>query len=645
MNNKKNIIQVAPLIRLPIARTQVFSYLFQEPIKRGSLVEIPFYNRVILGIVMDSRDDFPRKGNFELKRVKRIAAEEMLSEKQIEFAKKMADFYLSPLGIVLKIMVPKIVKTRNEKKTNSAKLEIIKIHNRAKEIFGAKNKEIALIGPKKERDEIIFSAMHKAAEKNKQFLYIASEIFPAAAFFEKLKKYFPANEIALVHGSISKGEFFEAWERIRDGKVKIIVATKTGLFLPFRELDTIAVEESGDISHKQWDMNPRYNAARSAQMLADTHDAKIIYSNSVFSSEIWKKKNEKDIRIIDLGADNPSRCEIKITNVFEEKKSADFPIGKELHKSLSSLLDKKEKALLVVNRKGFSSYSVCRSCKTVLRCPDCNRALVYFEEKEKYQCLHCSHVMNLLSSCPTCGASQFSHQGVGIQLVERKIKRLFPSARILRLDTDASKSKKNSGKILEDLASGNFDVLIGTQIALKIGSLQEFDLVAFPSFDDLGSIPDFNTRELIFAMLGQAEGLTRKKGILLIQTTYPDSFLLDSFRNQKTAEFFEKELNERKKTDNPPFSRIIKLFYRDRNKKKVETEAKKTFSLLQTLADSNIDTSEPFEPFAAKKRGYYLKNILIKFGPETNARKSPVFPVLGGLKKGWAVDVDPMSTI
>jgi len=234
---------------------------------------------------------------------------------------------------------------------------------------------------------------------------------------------------------------------------------------------------------------------------------------------------------------------------------------------------------------------------------------------------------------------------VGIQLVEKKIKRLFPSARILRLDADTSKSKKKNEKILKDLADGNFDILIGTQVALKIGGLLEFDLVVFPSFDDSGSIPDFNTGELVFAMLGQAEGLAKKNGILLVQTTYPDNFLLVSFQNRNTAEFFEKELKERKKTGSPPFSRLVKIFYRDKSKKKVDAETKKAFGLLEALSDSSIDISEPYEPFSAKKRGYYYKNILIKAGPETDARKLPIFPVLGGLKKGWIIDVEPMSTI
>ena len=642
---KDFIIQVVPLIRLPIARTQVFSYLFHEPIKRGSLVEVPFFSRVILGIALESRNDFPRKGNFELKKVKKIIREGMVSKKQIELAKRLADTYLSSLGTAFKMMIPKIAKTKKRERGGTTRLENLENSGWPKEIVKSRDQEFALIGSKKERDQVAFLAMEKMQKKKKQFLYLASEIFSAAALFEKLKKYFPEEEIALVHGAISKGEIFEAWEKVKSGSAKIIVATKMGLFLPFHDLGAVFVEESADISHKQWDMNPRYNAAQVARALADIHKAKIIYSNSVPSVEIWKRKKEESLKIIGIGAENPAKPKIEVSNIFKERKGVDFPIGKELYGLLSNAIEKNKKALLVVNRKGFSSYSVCRSCKTVLRCPDCDRALVYFEEKEEYRCLHCRHKIDLLSACPTCGSCQFSHQGVGLQIVEKKIMRLFPSARVLRLDSGVSKSKKESVRVLKALENGDFDILVGTQVALKSGSLCEFDLVSFPSFDDLGSISDFNSRELVFSLLGQAESLAKRDGILLVQTTYPDNFLLTSFQEKNYEIFFDKELKERKKTSAPPFSRLVKIFYREKDKKKIDAESQKVFSLLHALSDSNIDISEPYEPFSAKKRGCYYKNILLKAKPGADIRKLFVFPVLGGLRKGWAIDVDPISTI
>lgn len=647
-DKQKYIIQVAPFIRLSFAGRQTYSYYSSSPIARGSLVEIPFYRRNIPGIAVESRNDFPRKGNFEIKPVKRIIAEKMLSEKQMAFAQKISGRYLSPLGTVLKCMVPKIAKSGKKKSENPPDKEIVKKNGQAEKIMGAKEKEFTLIGKSGERDRIIFSLMKRALENKKQFLWLSSEVIPAVSFFSALKRRFPADNLALIHGGVPKGEYYAAWKRIKEGKAKIIIASKMGIFLPFRELGAVAVEESGDVSHKQWDMNPRYDAAHAARALAEIHGAKLIFSNAVPSVEIWKKEREKKIRMVMAVPDKPDKPdgpEIKIANIFDEKKSADFPVGKKLYQSLAKTLSEKRKALLIVNRKGFSSYSVCQGCKTILRCPDCDRAMVYFEEKEKYKCLHCSRTADLLSACPVCGACRFSHQGIGIQLVEKKIERLFPEAGILRLDADVSKSRKKSADVLGALAKGRFDVLVGTQIALKIRNSGKFSLVALPDFDNLGSLPDFKSREQVWAMLAQAEGLAGNDGEFLIQTVYPDDFLLSSFRNRNTAEFFERELDARKKTANPPFRRLVKIFFRDSRRKKTDAETKKVFDLLSRLADSSIDISEPYEPFSAKRRGFYRKNILIRTKPGTDIRKTPVFPVLGGLKKGWTIDVDPVSTV
>lgn len=597
------MVKVAPLVRLPIARTQVFSYWSEVLIARGSLVEIPFYNRLIPGIVMESRGEFPRQGGFQLKKIRRVVEKALLSEKQIRFAKALSEYYLSPLGTVLKFMVPKIAKAKKkDEKHVFSKFKSAGENKTSEEIVKAKDKEVVLIGSKDNRDDIIISVMRSLFKKRKQCLYLASEIFPAVTFFERIKPFFPAEEIVLIHGNISKSEIYKSWNKIKSGEIKIVISSKIGVFLPFRDFGTIIIEESGDISHKQWNMNPRYNAVKAVQILAGIHKVKIIYSNSLPSIEIWRKIKKGNIKIIDINTNKPDEPEIKIANIFLEKNDADFPIGRELYELLSKTINKKGKALLIVNRRGFSSFSVCRNCKNVFRCPTCERALVYFEEKEKYGCLHCSYKADLLSACPTCGACQFSHRGIGIQLVEKRIRRLFPSARILRLDADISKSKKKNEKILKDLISGNFEILIGTQIALKLGDIAKFSLVSFPSFEDLGSVSDFNTRELVFAMLNQARSLVGRGGSMIIQTTYPDDFLLTVLQDQKQGDFFEKEIKERKKMDFPPSSQLVKIFCREKSKKKVEAETKKVFDLLMTLRDSNIDISEPYEPSVSKKR-------------------------------------------
>ena len=640
----KYITQVIPLVRLPISRTQVFSYLSNETVERGSLVEIPFYNRLIGGIVVESRNYFEHTANFRLKKIKKVVEKSILSEKQIQFAEELAKYYLSPLGIVLRSMIPKSVGLKKQKSVyRSSKLEIVTGSKLAEELAARKDAKIALIGRKDKRDETILSTINSILQKKKSCLCLCSEIFSAESFFEKLKKYFPSSVIELLHSNISKGEAYNLWKKVKSGEVKIVVSTKIGVFLPFCNLSAVVVEEPGDISHKQWDMSPRYNAVQAAEILAGVHGAKMFFSSSIPSVEIWKAARDKKLKLVDFGMNKDKS--VKIVNIFKERKDFNFPIGKELHQLLSRALHKREKALLVVNRRGFSSYSICRACKKILRCPNCDRALVYFEEKEKYRCLHCSYRTDLLSVCPACGSFQFSHQGIGIQLVEKKLRGLFPMTRILRIDVDIPTSKKKNEKIFQELASENFDILIGTQIVLKVEVPQKFSLLVFPDFDNLKGISDFNSRELIFGMLGQAFDSASDKGTLLIQTNYSDDFLLDVFQNQNYETFFKKELAERKKTENPQFSRLVKIFYRNKNKKKVDSETKKVFNLLVGLSGSKIDISSPYEPFATKKRGYYHKNILIKTKPDADLRSLPIFPILGGLKKGWAVDVDPINTV
>ncbi len=642
---KYHIIQVAPLVRLPLAKTQVFSYLHREPIGRGSLVEAPFSKRIIPGIVMESRKDFPREGNFQLKPIRKVAEENFLSEKQIAMAEKISKYYLVPTGIVLKSMILKIARTKENKKKHPARLEKVFNNNLAKQILETSKQEVLVVGSKGARNQTILSLIQKICGENGQVLYLFSEIFPAISHFESMKKYFPEEKIALVHGNISRGKFSDAWKRIKNGDAGIVSATKIGLFLPFRKLKLVVVDESGDISHKQWDMNPRYSAIQAARMLADIHGAKIVFSNACPTVSLWKQLKENQLDFFNAEKKTALDSKTRIVNIFKEKKSSDFPIGKDLYAALAAVVNKKEKALLIVNRRGFSNYSICRSCKNILRCPHCNRALVYFEDREKFKCLHCAHKIDLLSVCPTCGSGQFSHQGIGAQMVEKKIKRFFPSARIFRIDADSAKSAKKNAETAQRILEGKFDIIIGTQTILKSGIFEDLKLVAFPDFDNLKGIPDFNSNEQIFSLLCQAKGIVGPRGEIFVQTSNPKSAALKYFESGDASGFFEKELLVRKKTGNPPFARLVKLFFKEKNKKKAERETERVFGLLKDVSGGKIGISEPYEPFSEKKRGYFYKNILIKTKPNVDFRKLPIFPILANLRKGWAVDVDPVNTI
>ena len=658
---KKNyVIQVAPLVRLPILKTQVFSYLRDKTLPIGTLVNIPFQRRIIQGIVVSSKKDFPRTDGIKLKKINSVIEEKMLPERQIELAKKLSNHYLSPLGIFLKLMIPdqksKIKKVMpsllpKAKACPKSKLKkgFLKIKlpdsEEAKIVLNSKNKKILVIGSAGERLNLNLSLVSRITRIRKQCLVLVPEIYYSREVQRKFQEYFPDEETALVHGRISKGQFFDLWKKIREGKIKIIVATKLGVLLPFSKLGLVIVEEEQDISHKQWNMNPRYSAVRAAEILAGLWDAKMVFGSFSPSVEtFWKAEKEK-WRVLNMEKSAREEKKTEIVDLYQERNDPDFPVSKKLYEGISRALDGKKKILLLAKRRGYSTFSVCQNCKSILKCSQCDRPVVYFEDSHRYRCLHCPFRSDLFSFCPNCGGFQFSHFGIGTQLVERKIKRLFPSARVIRLDIDNVKSVKKYDEFREKLKNGEIDIIIGTQIALKLGGFFDFDLVGIISAQEHLHLADFNSMEQALSSFRQAKNLVKETGRFLVQTFSPKEEVLDYLNSKSYRDFYKNEIKLRKKLFYPPFSEIVKLSYRDNLKKKVKKETEKIFDLLAAAGDNEIEVSEPYEPPASKKRGYFYKNILIKIPRGKRLEKLPLYPIIGGLGKSWMIDIDPISTI
>jgi primosomal protein N' (replication factor Y) (superfamily II helicase) len=405
------------------------------------------------------------------------------------------------------------------------------------------------------------------------------------------------------------------------------------------------VREPQDASFKQWNKSPRYNAADAARFLADQYGAKLIFDSFMPSVKLFKKIEEHDYTLISCSQTEKEKRKIEIVNMFLEKKSPDLPISKSLYSELANVIKNKKQALLLVNRRGFSTFSICQSCNKVLSCPDCDKALVYFDEKSQYVCLHCGFKMDLLSSCPGCGGFQFSHYGVGTQTVEKKLKKLFPSARIGRLDSDTIKSQSRLKRLYTDLSEKKIDILTGTQIALESMSAGSFSLVGIISAYDFFGMSDFNSREIAYSGLVRAYQLVSSEGHLVIQAPSPNELLFKFLAGEKYEGFLKEELKLRKRYSYPPFAQIIKLSYSDYLPKKVEGEIVRIFDLLRANSNNKVIVEDPFVPYLAKKRGKFAKNILIKLLSQENIEETNIYAIINSLGKGWKIDVDPISTV
>ncbi|MDD3486795.1 MAG: primosomal protein N' [Candidatus Moranbacteria bacterium] len=638
----KHIIQVAPLVPLPVLRTQVFSYWHGKELPAGTLVKIPFYFREIEGVVIETRQsgEFPK--NFKLKKIRSVVESGAIKPYQIELARKIAERYFAPLGSVLKLMAAKTANSEQRTANNNRKIKILQTKNSiAQKIISNKKQKFLLEAPTQDAEDVNKALILKCLSGGKQILILVPEVFFAESLFQKWKDCF-GEEIALIHGKITKKKYGEYWQKIHSGETKIIIATKMGVFLPFENLGTVIVLEEQDPSFKQSEAMPRYSAVWCAETLSDLSGAKIVFESGWPSAEI-RVRAGKDLEHIKPETAEIRRPKIEIVSLGGKKKNPDFPISPELFSQLAKTIKEKKQAVVFVNRRGFSTRSICENCKKVLKCPKCNRALVFSEAEGQYRCLHCAYKADLFTACPACGGLQFSHRGIGTQTVERKIKKLFSCAGTVRLDADTLRSVAKTRKILENFAVGKVDILVGTQSVLKGLFSENTALAASISGRDFADGIEFESRSLSLARLSRMESILGGKGTVFLQSFFEKSRTLEYFEKNEKEKYYKNELAIRKRYGFPPFSRLVKVAFRDKSKKNIEKEMKKTFDLLMATSNNKVDVFAPYEPFSGQKRGFFQKNLLLKCDPGKNIRDLPIRSVLGGLRKGWSVDVDPVT--
>jgi primosomal protein N' (replication factor Y) (superfamily II helicase) len=642
MKKQEYIIQIAPVTPLPVFKTQVYSYLSEDPLPKGTLVLVPFYRRQIEGIVISSSPYFSHVGSFKLKKIVKVIEQSFLTNKQIDLANFISQYYMAPLGVVLKSIIPKRVGFRLAKGADNGEEPERSEGRKKTKIFDSRT--VAIFGPKEKRKGYLISLIKEIVQSKKQCLILVPEIFHAFDLAGQIGKIFSENEISLIHSKIAKGKIYNDWKKIKSNEIKIVISTKIGVLFPYCKLGAIFVLEPQDVSHKQSEAMPRFNAVRAAEFLAESHQARMIYSGSVLSIKNYFASKSGKCETVDFRkkAVGPK---VEIVNMALEKKKSDFPISEQLYKFLARAVKSKKQSLLIVNRKGLSTFSKCQSCGQILKCPKCKKALVYFGEHSEYRCLHCSHKIDLLSSCPSCGGFQFSHHGIGIQLVESKLKKLFPSAIVSRLDSDVMKSSKKYELVKNDFESGKISVLVGTQIAAREIFGKNLDLVGIVAAHDFLNLPDFGSREKALSTLFQAKDLLKRSGTFVVQTFLPNDPVIRYIDGENQKNFFESEARFRKKMGYPPFAKLIKLVYRGSSKKVAVDEAKKLFDCLDSESDNGIDISEPYEALSSGNRGLFAANILLKISPDKDLSGLAIFPIIRGIKKGWAVDVDPVSTI
>lgn len=663
----KIIVDIAPITRIPLSRNQSFSYLSDKKLPLGTLVSIPLFHRKAEGVVTGNRPDFERLGNIELKKISSVIEENFLDSKQIELAKFISDYYISPLGIVLKSFVPKRVKARSKKQavesgqSPAKKIILTKEQNLAiqkiSKNYELKTKNFLLFGPAGSGKTEIYIESIKKLDKNRQALILLPELTLTPQAIDRYSAHFGRENISILNSKVAKGEYYKQWQRIKSGETKIIIGTRMAVFAPFRNLGLIVVDEEQDMSFKQWDMNPRYDARTVAEKLAELHAAKIIFGSATPSIESYQKVLDKKLTLVELPnlkipgepAKSYEQPETVIVDLKKERwEHNQSPISKKLRSEIAYALKNNLQTILFINRQGMSSFSICTNCKTVLKCPKCERALVY-DTSGIYRCIHCAYKTSITPECSKCKGIAFQNIGLGTQKIEKEIANLFPSARIARADNQTMKNADAHEKIYRDFAEKRTDILIGTQMLSKGWDLPNVALIGIIDADNMLSIPDFSANARAFQNIVQVGGRSNRpgakfRGSVIIQTFNPQQKLFQLAAERNFKQFFAVELKERKDLHLPPFGKLIKLTFQHFDSKKVSAETDAAYKKLDGAKSKDVNVSEPQNSFLSNVRGRYRKQIIIQIKNKSSIPEK-IKQILSNLPSGWIIDVDPVSII
>lgn len=646
---KATIIDVIPLTRLPLDRQQSFSYLNDTKVPVGSLLSIPLFHREVQGIAIGNRDDFFRFGNIKLRKINKILDENFLTEKQLKIAEFISQYYICPLGIVLKFFTIKKTRSREKKQeTTNINKELKKIiltkGQRATSNNILKNDRSLLIAGK-EKIEIYLELISKTLRSEKQALLLLPEVPLVYEALEIIKGYFDGDSIALFHSKLKGSELYASYQKIKTGEAKVILGTRQAVFAPFKNLGLIIVDEEQDISYKQWDMNPRYSAIKAAEKLAELHKAKLVLSSPAPSIESYHKYEkvmgyesqvmDNNFEIADLRKEGWSK---------DGKRKKDVVLGKKLVSEIGFALKYGKQIFLFANKRGMSFFSVCVRCKEVLRCPRCERALIY-DKGGDYRCLHCAYRTDIFAKCPKCGGTEFKNIGIGNQAIEREIKKTFPGAKTKLIDFESLKNRVDQQNLISEINSGKFDIIIGTQTIFKAWDLPKLGLIGIINADDLLSFSEYNSDERAFQIFSEALRKTwdSKQAKLIVQTYNVEHPIIKSLEGYRFEKFYENEIEQRKSLGYPPFSKMIKLTLRTFFKAKIDKESAFIFGRMKILSerDKNISVFEPFTPRLSKVRDKFRRQIVIKLScPEIPEELKKTLHNLGS---EWVIDVDPIN--
>ena len=468
------------------------------------------------------------------------------------------------------------------------------------------------------KTEVYLQLIGKALEQNKTAIVLVPEISLTPQMIDRFIARFNKDEIAVLHSKLSIGERYDEWNKIKEGKAKIIIGARSAIFAPTENIGIIIIDEEHDSSYKS-EAIPKYDAKEIAKKIAKENDCPLVLGSATPDLVTYYKARQGKITLLELTkrANNSKLPEVEIVDLKMELANGNRSmLSVKLHDEIEQNLKEKRQTILFLNRRGFSTFIMCRECGYTVKCKNCNISMTYHKTENKLKCHYCGYEENVVTICPECHSDKIRYFGTGTQKLEQEINKIFPEASTIRMDIDTVTKKNSHEEILNKFKDENIDILIGTQMVVKGHHFPNVTLVGVIAADSSLNIDDYRANERTFQILTQVAGRAGREqldGRVVIQTYNPDNFSIICAQKQDYEMFYNTEIALREQLKYPPFCDIILIGFNSLSEKELIDASTKIYNYLKTnLNGQEFNVLKPMPSPIDKIQNRYRWRIIIK---------------------------------
>ncbi|RLL45269.1 primosomal protein N' [Oceanobacillus piezotolerans] len=475
------------------------------------------------------------------------------------------------------------------------------------------------------KTEVYLQAIQQVLELGKEAIVLVPEISLTPQMVNRFKGRF-GSKVAVMHSALSAGEKFDEWRRIHQKEVSVVVGARSAVFAPFENLGIIIIDEEHETTYKQEDQ-PRYHARDVAIHRGENHHCPVILGSATPTLESYARATKDVYKLATLSkrTNNMPMPNVEIVDMRQELHAGNRSMfSRTLKEKMEDCIKKEQQIVLLLNRRGYSTFVMCRDCGHVKECPHCDIALTYHKNTNRLKCHYCSYEEMVPVECPECNSDLIRYFGTGTQRVEESLTELIPQARVLRMDVDTTRKKGSHERILREFSNHKADILLGTQMIAKGLDFGNVTLVGVLTADSMLHLPDFRSSEKTFQLLTQVSGRAGRHeltGEVIVQTYTPEHYSIQLASEYNFNDFYKKEMGMRKKFHYPPYYYLVLITVSHENKVKVVQTTQKIVQLISNKLNNTSMVLGPTPSPIPRIKDRYRYQCMIKYRNEPHLRQ------------------------